>query len=128
MRSSNMCTLWGLNSNPKPWEPILDTFSFFNFLILYTTQQKKNLLKKSKILAYSLVRWVRICFYIFSSVLSFWDIKSTKNTVNALIEWLLKATTWYFTKTKVYVVSFILCLVFTVFGIFLATLVCLKSV
>jgi hypothetical protein len=45
--------------------------------------------------------------------------KSSKNTENALIEWLRKDTTSYFTKTIVYVVA--LSLFFkTVFGIFLA--------
>jgi hypothetical protein len=55
--------------------------------------------------------------------------ESSKNTENALIEWLPKETTKYFPNTKVYVVSLDLSLVFkTVFGIFLAPLVYLKSV
>jgi hypothetical protein len=55
--------------------------------------------------------------------------ESSKNTENALIEWLRKETTRYLTKTKGYVVFLALSLVFkTVFGIFLASLVCLKSV
>jgi hypothetical protein len=53
--------------------------------------------------------------------------KSSQNTENALIEWLRKDTTSYFTKTIVYVV--VLSLFFkTVFEIFLASLVCLQSV
>jgi hypothetical protein len=55
--------------------------------------------------------------------------KSSKNTENALIEWLQKETTRYFTKIIVYAVSLVLSLVFkTVFGIFLESLVLLKSV
>jgi hypothetical protein len=55
--------------------------------------------------------------------------ESSKNTENALIEMLRKETTRYFTKTKVYVASLVLSLVFKiVFAIFLASLVCLKSV
>jgi hypothetical protein len=55
--------------------------------------------------------------------------ESSKNTQHALIEWLRKETTRYFTKTKVNVVSLVLSLVFkTVFGIFLTSLICLKSV
>jgi hypothetical protein len=38
--------------------------------------------------------------------------ESSKNTENALIEWLPKETTRYFPKTKVYVVSLDLSLVF----------------
>jgi hypothetical protein len=50
-------------------------------------------------------------------------IESSKKNKNALIEWLRKETTKYFTKTKKYVVSLILSLVFkTVFAIFLAHL------
>jgi hypothetical protein len=48
--------------------------------------------------------------------------ESSKNTENALIEWLRKETTRYFTKTKVYVVSSVLSLFFKI------SLVCLKSV
>jgi hypothetical protein len=55
--------------------------------------------------------------------------ESYKNTEHALVEWLRNETTRCFTKTKIYVVSLVLSLVFkTVFGIFLAPLVCLKSV
>jgi hypothetical protein len=55
--------------------------------------------------------------------------ESSKNTENALIEWLRKEITMFLTKTKVYLVSLILSLVFkTGFGIFLAPLSCLKSV
>jgi hypothetical protein len=52
--------------------------------------------------------------------------KSSKNTQNALIEWLWQESTRYFTKIEVCVVSLVLSLVFkTVFKIFLAPLVCL---
>jgi hypothetical protein len=55
--------------------------------------------------------------------------ESSKDSENALIEWLQKETTRYFPKTKEYVVSFVLSLACkTVFGIFLGPLVCLKSV
>jgi hypothetical protein len=55
--------------------------------------------------------------------------ESSKNTENALIEWLPKETTRYFPKIKVYVVSLDLSLIFkTVFGIVLAPLVYLESV
>jgi hypothetical protein len=49
--------------------------------------------------------------------------RSSKNTVNALLEWLHKETT----ESKVYVVSLIMSLVFKCgFEIFLAPLVCLN--
>jgi hypothetical protein len=55
--------------------------------------------------------------------------ESSKNTENALIEWLGKDNTRYFTKIKVYVVYLFMSLVFkTVFEILLAPLVGLKSV
>jgi hypothetical protein len=55
--------------------------------------------------------------------------KSSKITENAFIEWFRKATTRYFMKTNVNVVPFVLSLVFkTIFGNFLASLVCQKSV
>jgi hypothetical protein len=54
--------------------------------------------------------------------------ESSKNTQNALIEWIRNETTRCFTKIEVYVVSKVLSLVFkTVFGIFLAHIFCLKS-
>jgi hypothetical protein len=47
--------------------------------------------------------------------------KAFKNTENALIEWLWKDTTRYFTKIKVYMISLVLSLAFkTAFGNFLA--------
>jgi hypothetical protein len=53
--------------------------------------------------------------------------ESSKSNENAL-EWLQKATTKYFLKSKVYVVSLVSSVVSkTGFGIFPAHLVCLKS-
>jgi hypothetical protein len=55
--------------------------------------------------------------------------ESSKNTGNALLGGFGKSLQGFFTKTKVYVVSLGLSLVLkNVFGIFLAPLVCLKSV
>jgi hypothetical protein len=55
--------------------------------------------------------------------------ESFNNTENAHIEWHRKKTIRYFTKIKEYMVCLVLSLVFqTVFGIFLAPLVRLKSV
>jgi hypothetical protein len=54
--------------------------------------------------------------------------ESSKYTENALIERLQKDPTKYFPKSKYYVVSLVIILVFkTGFGIFLAHLICLKS-
>jgi hypothetical protein len=74
----------------------------------------------------------------YDSVLSFFPARqvseiilneSTESTDYALIEWLQTETTKYFLKSKVYVVSLVISVVSkTGFGIFLAHLVCLKSV
>jgi hypothetical protein len=109
-------------------------FKLASQFLKFTTQQIMNkfgLLKKIGESCLILMRGIRICFQIFPSTSGFEIIfnESSKNTQNVLIEWLWNEITRTFTKTKVYVVSLILSLVFkTVFEIFLAPLVCLKSV
>jgi ADP-heptose:LPS heptosyltransferase len=68
-----------------------------------------------------------LSFFLARQVLDVILNESSKSTENALIEWLQKATTKYFPKSKYYVVSLIISSVSkTGFVIFLAHLVCLK--
>jgi hypothetical protein len=67
-------------------------------------------------------------FFPVSQVSEIVPNESSKSTENALIKWFQKNTTKYFLRSKVYVVSLIISVVFeTGFGIFLAHLVCHKS-
>jgi hypothetical protein len=107
---------------------------FFIFLSDFTTQQIMNKFvcaEKNNDSCLILVRWTRISFYIFPSTSGSWDnpqwIFQKHWKCPLWVAWDRDHKVYY--EIKEYVVSLVLSLVFkTVFGMFLAHLICLKSV
>jgi hypothetical protein len=91
-----------------------------NFCVLFHLLSKKDLVcfRELNPIDYH-------CIFEFFPARQVFEIilNESSMSLNVLIEWLRKDKTKFFTKTRVYVVSLMLSLVFkTVFGIFLAAL------